>query len=398
MSSSLEHAPRTIAFFSPELISGGTQRHLLEVLKLIDRTRFTPIVISAKGRGPLGAVIRDAGVALVELQLGPSMVSRDLLRCVREAAEALRQHRVGIIQYFEWRAGTIALLAARRVGGCRVVAARRSVPKEHGVQRLLAELVVHAADRIIVNAELLRPNGRAGERTDVIPSGVDTDRFQPTVDRAAAKSALGLDPQAPVVGTVGRLEPRKGTATLIAAVAALRAAGRHDVSAVVVGDGPLREALAADADRLGIASQVRLVGDRADVRDVLAALDVFVLPSRTEGMSNALLEAMAMALPVVATAVGGTPEVVADGRSGLLVPPDDATTMARAVERVLADPAFAAALGAAARRVVEDRYGARNMVRRLEAVYAAVAAGGDRATDTETSLVAAAKLEGADSR
>lgn len=396
MSFSPDPSPRSIAFFSPELVSGGTQRHLLEVLKLIDRERFTPIVISAKGHGPLGAVIRDAGVALVELDLGPSMVSRDFLRCVREAAEALRRHRVGIIQYFEWRAGTIALLAARRVGGCRVVAARRSVPKERGVQRLLAELVVRTADRIIVNADLLRPGGRAGERTDVIPSGVDTDRFHPTADRAAAKRALGLDAAAPVIGTVGRLEPRKGTATLIAAVAALRDAGRRDVTAVIVGDGPLRAELAADAERRGIASQVRLLGDRADVRDVLAALDVFVLPSRTEGMSNALLEAMAMALPVVATAVGGTPEVVADGRSGLLVPADDAAAMTRAIDRVLAEPAFGATLGGAARRVVEDRYGARNMVRRLEAVYAAVAAGGSR--PGHAPVVAAAKLEGADSR
>ena len=396
MSFSPDHSPRSIAFFSPELVSGGTQRHLLEVLKLIDRERFTPIVISAKGRGPLGAVVRDAGVALVELDLGPSMMSRDFLRCVREAAEALRRHRVGIIQYFEWRAGMIALLAARRVGGCRVVAARRSVPKERGVQRVLAELVVRTADRIIVNAELLRPGGRAGERTDVIPSGVDTDRFHPTADRAAAKRALGLDAAAPVIGTVGRLEPRKGTATLIAAVAALRDAGRRDVTALVVGDGPLRGELAADAERRGIASQVRLLGDRADVRDVLAALDVFVLPSRTEGMSNALLEAMSMALPVVATAVGGTPEVVADGRSGLLVPADDAAAMARAVDRVLAEPAFGATLGGAARRVVEDRYGARNMVRRLEAVYAAVAAGGSRTR--HATVVAAAKLEGVDSR
>jgi glycosyltransferase involved in cell wall biosynthesis len=397
VSFSPEHPPRTIAFFSPELVSGGTQRHLLEVLKLIDRARFAPIVISAKGRGSLGAAVRETGVELVELDLGASMMSRDMLRCVHEAAAALRAHRVGIIQYFEWRAGTIALLAARRVGGCRVVAARRSVPKERGVQRFLADLVVHAADRIIVNAELLRPNGRAGKRTEVIPSGVDTDRFRPSPDRAAAKAAFGIDAAALVIGTVGRLEPRKGTATLIAAVAALRDSGR-DVTALIVGDGPLRAELAADAERRGVAAAVRLLGDRADVRDVLAALDAFVLPSRTEGMSNALLEAMAMALPVVATAVGGTPEVVADGRSGLLVPADDPAAMADAVARVLDDAGLASTLGSAARRVVEDRYGARNMVRRLEAVYTAVASQGDHAAGDRGELVGAAKLEGADSR
>lgn len=391
MSSSLESAPRTIAFFSPELVSGGTQRHLLEVVKLIDRARFTPLVISAKGRGPLGAVIRDAGVQLVELDLGPTMLSRDLVRCVRAASAALRSHRVNVIQYFEWRAGLIALLAARAAGGCRVVAARRSVPKERGVQRLLAELVMRAADRIIVNAELLRPSGRAGERTDVIPSGVDTDRFAPTAERVVAKRRLGVDDARPLIGTVGRLEPRKGTATLLAALASVRAAG-HDATLVVVGEGPLRAELVAAAERLGVEPHVRLLGDRSDVRDILAALDVFVLPSRTEGMSNALLEAMATALPVVATAVGGTPEVVTDGRSGLLVPADDADAMAAAIGRVLENPAWAGELGAAARQTAEEHFGARRMVRRLEAVYAAVANSGSGAAGKRAALVTTQEL------
>src|SRR5690349_21623194 len=211
------------------------------------------MVICAKGRGPLGEAVRAAGAELVELDLGPSMLSRDFVRCVREATAALRAHRVGIIQYFEWRAGLIALLAARGSGGCRVVAARRSVPKERGIQRLLAELVVRAADRIVVNAELLRPSGRAGERTDVIPSGVDTDRFAPTAGAGEAKARLGLGIERPVIGTVGRLEPRKGTSTLIDALAVLRADGRHDAALVVVGDGPLRAELAAQAERLGVA-------------------------------------------------------------------------------------------------------------------------------------------------
>jgi glycosyltransferase involved in cell wall biosynthesis len=392
-SSSLESRPRTIAFFSPELVSGGTQRHLLEVLKLIDRTRFTPLVIAAKSGGPLGAQIRAANAELVELHLGSAMLSRDMLRCVREAADVLRSRQVGIVQYFEWRSATIALLAARRVGGCRIVAARRSVPKERGAQRLLAELVVRTADRVVVNAELLRPNGRAGRRTAVIPSGVDTDRFQPTDGVVQAKTALGLAPDRPVIGTVGRLEPRKGTATLLAAFAALRDRGAQAPALVVVGDGPLRDELAREATRLGIASRVKWLGDVSDVRPVLEALDVFVLPSRTEGMSNALLEAMAMALPVVATAVGGTPEVVADGQRGLLVPADDSAAMATAITRVLDDRLLASRLGAAARQIVEEKFGAKSMVRALEGVYAAVASSSDEVDGGRVALVSAHNLD-----
>lgn len=390
---SSESKARPIAFFAPELVSGGTQRHLLEVLRLIDRTRFTPVVIAAKSGGPLGTAIRAMGIELIELRLGPTMLSLDFLRCVRETAAVLQSRQVGIVQYFEWRSAMIALAAVRRLGGCRIVAARRSVPKERGVQRVLAEIAVRAAHRIVVNAELLRPQGRAGRRTDVIPSGVDTDVFRPPVAVADGKRRLGIAAERPIIGTVGRLEPRKGTATLLAAFAALRGGGRHDAALVIVGDGPLRTELAAEAQRLGITPHVQFLGDRGEVLGVLEALDVFVLPSRTEGMSNALLEAMATARPVVATAVGGTPEVVAEGASGLLVPADEPATMAAAITRLLDDAALAARLGAAARQTVEARYGAKSMVRRLEAVYAAVASSGDVATNGRDALVPTRNLD-----
>ena len=176
-------------------------------------------------------------------------------------------------------------------------------------------------------------------------------------------------------------------------MAALRAAGRHDATVVVVGDGPLREELAREAARLGIAPHVQLLGDLADVRFALEALDVFVLPSRTEGMSNALLEAMAMGLPVVATAVGGTPEVIGDGQTGLLVATDDPSAIAAAITRLLDDPATAARLGAAARQTVEEKFGAKSMVRQLEAVYAAVASSDGMADGGRVALVPARNLD-----
>lgn len=374
MSSSSELAPRVVAFFSPRLISGGTQRHLLEVLRFIDRARFRPLVISVKSGGPLCDAVRGGGVELVELGLGPTMISWDVLRCVRAAARLLRDRRVDVVQFFEWRSGVIALAATWLAGRGRIVAGRRSVRRERGTQGLLAELVVRAADRIVVNAEGLRPRGRAAGRTDVIPSGVDTERFRAHGTRSAMKAKLGVAAERPLVGAVGRLEARKGTATLLEAAALVRARGQHDVAVAVVGDGPLRDELVAQGSRLGLADDLLMLGDRADVRDVLAALDVFVLPSRTEGMSNALLEAMAMERPVVATAVGGTPEVVTTEVNGLLVPPDAPAAMAEAMARVLRDPGLGERLGAAARQTVEARHGSRAMVRRLEAVYASVAA------------------------
>ena len=374
MSSSSEAAPRTIAFFPPRLVTGGTQRHLLEVLKFLDRTRFRPLVISAKRGGDLGREIVAQGVELVQLDLGERVVSADFVRCVRATAAVFRARRVDVVQCFQWRPALIAILAARLARRGRIVAGRRSAPVERGARGLLEDIVVRLADRVIVNAEALRPRGAAGARTDVVPSGVDTDRFRPRPEeRGAARRALALPATAPIIGPVGRLEARKGTAVLLEASAELVKKGLSELHVVVVGDGPLRDELFALAARLGIAERVHMLGDRSDIPEILAALDVFVLPSRTEGMSNALLEAMATALPVVATAVGGNPEVVSAETVGVLVPPDDPTTIADAVARLVANPTRAAELGAAARRSVAMRYGAAAMVRRLEAIYDAVA-------------------------
>jgi glycosyltransferase involved in cell wall biosynthesis len=366
---------RTIAFLPPRLVSGGTQRHLLEVLRFIDRGRFRPIVVSAKSGGELGGAVRALDVELVELHLGERMLSGDLVRCVRETAAVVRERQVDIVQSFAWRPGLIALGAIRLAGRGRFIAGRRSTPQERAVRGLLEELVVQLADRVVVNAESLRPRGRAGRRTVVVPSGVDSERFRPrVVEQATARTALGVAADRPLIGTVGRLEARKGTAVLLDALARLHAQGRHDVQLAIAGDGPLRAELTAQAGRLGVREHVSFLGDRGDVREVLAALDVFVLPSFTEGMSNALLEAMAMELPVVATRVGGTPEVLATGASGLLVPPGDPAAIAEAVGRLLATPAERERLGHAARRRIEEGYDVRAMVRRLESVYAAVAA------------------------
>jgi glycosyltransferase involved in cell wall biosynthesis len=374
VSSSSKETPRTIAFFPPRLVTGGTQRHLLEVLKFLDRRRFRPIVISAKRGGEIGRAIEASGVELVRLDLGERVVSVDMVRCVRQTAALFRARNVEVVQCFQWRPALIGIAAARLARRGRVVAGRRSAPVERGVRALLEDLVVRLADRVVVNAETLRPRGAAAARTEVIPSGVDTELFRPRPEiRAEARARLGLSAANRVVGTVGRLETRKGTAVLLEAAARLVKKELPDLRVLVVGDGPLRDELPALAARLGITDHVVMLGDRSDVPEVLAALDVFVLPSRTEGMSNALLEAMATALPVVATAVGGNPEVVSAEMTGVLVPPDDVMAMADAVMRLATSPILAAELGAAARRQVEERYGARAMVRRLEAVYAAVA-------------------------
>jgi glycosyltransferase involved in cell wall biosynthesis len=256
-----------------------------------------------------------------------------------------------------------------------VLAGKRSLTGSSLSERVAWRGIARLSDTVLVNAEALRVQGeRLGMRAHwaVMRNGVDVARFASPETREAARARLGLDPNRAVVGTIGRLEPRKGYEVLLAAMQVIAARTNGTCPQVLlVGDGPLREALERRTDEVGLGHVVRFTGNLSDVRPALAAMDVFVLPSHEEGMSNALLEAMASGRPVVATAVGGTGELVADGRTGLLVPPAAPAELAAAVLCLLHDRPRAAQLAAAAQAFVGREFGARTRVAELERLYEA---------------------------
>jgi glycosyltransferase involved in cell wall biosynthesis len=233
-------------------------------------------------------------------------------------------------------------------------------------------VVNNLADCVTANAEAVRRHVQAVERCRpdkivVIPNGVDLRRFR-GVQSAPTTPPVELPHSGPILGSVARLSPKKGQATLLEA-AALVSRRRPDATFVLVGEGPQRAELGAHADRLGLNGRLRFLGPVENPVPLLSRMDIFVLPSHMEGMSNALLEAMAAGRPVVATDVGGNAEVVLDGVTGLLVPPRDPCRMADALLALLDDPARAGAMGAAGRARVEDHFSAGVMVRRLEGLY-----------------------------
>lgn len=184
----------------------------------------------------------------------------------------------------------------------------------------------------------------------VVRNGIDLVRFAPRSRESgrALRYSLGLAAEAVVFGTVGRLNEAKQQHRLLKALRSLADDGQN-VALVIAGDGELRAALEAETDRLGLRPQVRLLGARTDVPELLAGMNVFVLPSRTEGYSLALVEASAAALPIVATAVGGNAEIVQDGGTGLIVPPGDDAALVRAMAELARDPQRREQLGAQAR-------------------------------------------------
>ncbi len=200
-----------------------------------------------------------------------------------------------------------------------------------------------------------------------IHNGVDTNRFN-DMDRAEERQALGIGDDWFVIGSVGRLDPVKDYGSLLEAFAGL--CRRHPRSLLVLaGDGPVRGPLEKHAAELGVTDRVRFLGERDDIPRVLKAFDVFVLPSIAEGMSNAILEAMATGLPVVATAVGGNPELVEDGITGRVVRPRAPETLRVALERYLAEPHLLRVHGKAARECAVSEFSLERFVSAYRHLY-----------------------------
>lgn len=217
--------------------------------------------------------------------------------------------------------------------------------------------------------------GIAPVRVERICNGVDSTRFRPAAD--GMRGVLGgmpatfAAPGVVVVGTVGRLQAVKDQVGLVRAFALARAGGEggRSLRLVVAGDGPQRAELEAEIRSAGVEDAVWLAGERGNVPEVMRALDFFVLPSKAEGISNTILEAMASGLAVAATAVGGNPELVAAGETGLLVPATDARGMADALLCYASDAALRHRHGAAARRRVEAEFSIDGMVARYMRLY-----------------------------
>ena len=236
-------------------------------------------------------------------------------------------------------------------------------------------LYTRAAERIVTTGERLRAQvleetGADPARVVSIPTGIDLARFRPG-ERALARERLGLPREARLVGIVATLRSWKGHRDLIEAVAELP----RDVVLVIVGDGPQRAALEAQAAGLAAGSRVRFAGQQADVAPWMQALDLFCLPSyANEGVPQALMQAMACALPVVTTPVGSIGEIVADGETGVLVPPRDVERLRAALRTLLDDAPRREALGRSAREAALRRFGEDAMVERMVEVFRAAAA------------------------
>ena len=363
-------APRRVVHVAGSADWGGGERYLELMARHLDRDAFALEVITPTP-GALCLRLAALGVPthVVDLQ---ALVSP---RATARLASALRRLAPDLVQSHGARSNFYTRLAAKLAGVRAVVSTVHNAladypvsPARLAVYRAMDRFTLPLTSRVLCVAGAL--TGDYPGRAVVVRNGIDLDDFDPaTAGPAATALRRTLAPNGPpLVGFVGRLTPQKDPLAFVGLIAMLRRA-RGDVHGVIVGDGPLRAEVERALNARGLGPSCRMLGARDDVAALLAALDVFVLPSRSEGLPFALLEAMAMERPVVATAVNGVPEIVEDGVTGLLVERDDGEGLARAVLGTLSDAERARAMGRAGRRRVQACFSASRMVAETEALY-----------------------------
>jgi len=350
--------------------NGGAQEHLFSLLTRIDPSRYEASVV-ALSPGSAVRKLQRAGIPVLVIDEPDDAIA------VGALAAHLADVRPDVIHNHMYRAeavGTRAAIALGEVGHRRpyVVSTVHSSRVRSAEDRELLRRLTPEMDRLIAVSQAIErkivDERRATIPVSLVYNGVDLERYDHQEPCCTLRDEYGMEPGAQIVGVVARLEPEKGHPTLFEAwPAVLRAV--PDAYLLVVGEGSRRDALERLAQELRVAHRVVFTGRRDDVPAVTAALDVAVLPSYREAQGLTILEAMALSRPVVASNVGGIPEVVEDGVTGLLVPPHDPDALAAALIRLLVDHPYADMLARAGHDTVHDRFCVQLMVKAIETIY-----------------------------
>jgi glycosyltransferase involved in cell wall biosynthesis len=365
-----------IVYLSHTFTVGGAEEMALNLVRHLPRERYEPMVCAIYEPGPLGREIGATATPFATLGRVPGM--RDPF-AVGAIYRYLRDVQPDIVHTFLLTASLYGRLAAILARVPIVIGTEVNMYAQKRAAHIIAErLLMAGTDAVIASAHAVkdfyvRQVHAASDRVSVIYNAVDWKQIEPTASRSELRARLHIAPDAVVAGVIARLTPQKAHDVLLDALAQTR--GLETLQLLVIGDGELRTALESQAARLGLTARVRFLGTRRDLGDLLAAMDIFVLPSRWEGLPLSLLLAMGAERAVVATRVAGIPEVVTDGVSGLLVAAGDRAQLGRALVSVVADSALRQRLGRAARAAVVPRFGVDAFIGATTELYERLIAG-----------------------
>jgi len=356
---------------------GGMKNHLFSLLRNLDKDLFE-IIISCP-EGDLAGEIERYGSRPIVLPLKGELSPFSDWKAILGLVKILKEERVTILHAHSSKAGFVGRVAAYLAGTPAVfMTAHNSIFYEdwpvwkHFVLAGTERLLDRVTDRVLTVSEALRQEiikreGLSPDKVITVHNGIDMGQVRPPKERRHILRQLRLPPLGQVVGTVARLAPQKGVTFFLKAAAML--VKDYQVNFIIIGDGPLLQQLQKETAFLGLKNRVFFAGKRDDVFDILPVFNIFVLPSLTEGFPLTVLEALAAARPVVATKVGGVPEIIKDNHSGLLVNPGDPAGLALAIARLLNDREKALSMGQAGQVLVREKFTAAQMVCKVEEEY-----------------------------
>ena len=354
---------------------GGIQLQILNLFKHYDRSIINPTFCCIGPRFEVGEEFERRGYDFVAI--GRERCSRFSASIITELARLMKEKNIHVLRTHKYRSGFYGRIAALRSGVPVIISSEHNTyhEKELRLSRRITNRVLFSFTDIYVGvsesirADLLRYDRLPPKGVIVIRNGVDLARFDPEAKHESFRPVLSIPEDALLLVSVGRLAENKGYEYLLKAFSLLRGAMSRDVRLIIVGDGSYYDVLDRMIRERGLSDCVILTRQRTDVPDILAAADIFVMSSIEEGLPNAMLEAMSMGIPVVATNVGGIPEALKDPEHGRIVGPRDPAALAGAILDAASDPERARQMGEAARRHVIAHFGIEATAARWQSLY-----------------------------
>lgn len=360
--------PTRVLYLSHAFAVGGAEEMVLNLIRHLPPS-YVPAVACIHEAGPIGLEIERTGVPFKVLGLTPGLRHPfDLLRL----RDFLYECQPDIVHTFLLTGSLYGRFAAMMARVPVVIGTEVNVyERKHALHARAERWLMRDTDAVVASAEsvrdfYIRQVKADPAKVEVIYNAVDWAQLQATVSRDEMRASVEVPAGAPLLTIIARLTEQKGHRILLDALARTDLAHAY---LLVVGDGPLRDVLERQAANLGLSARVRFLGARRDLGNILAATDVFVMPSFWEGLPLAMVLAMGAGLAVVATRVAGIPEVVQDGVTGLLVPPGDSGELGAALSRVVNGDTTRVLLGQAARAFVRPRFGVDGYVNAITALY-----------------------------
>lgn len=352
-----------------DLDIGGAELMLLKVLRNSDLNLYDHLVVSLKTRGKVAKGIEDAGFRVI----GLGMKWYNFPLCLWRLYRILRKEKPDIVHNYLFHAELSGRICGRMAGVPVIISSLRSVDVGSDFRRLLLRLTDNLVDAVTAVSEKVAHehiNNRTTkrEKMKVIYNGLEPDREEGKGNKDELKRRMGIPPSDCLALSIGSLRPAKGYSFAFDAVKMLKERGR-DVRLLILGGGSYKKNLEAEARDKGIRDKVMFGGEREDTSVFLNMADVFVMASLWEGLPNSLLEAMQAGLPVVATKVGGIPEVVTDNENGLLVDPKDGKGLADAIERIIKDDVLRSRVAQNAKSYVKEKFDIRKTAAETERLY-----------------------------